>query len=71
MEAVKLVVVGDSAGRSSTNSKTAFLITATTGSYPSEYIPTVFDNYSANFMVPILQKPISLGLWVNTSSQND
>jgi len=56
MENVKCVVVGDGAV-----GKTSMLIAFTTGEFPTEYVPTVFDNYETELKVN--GKEIYLGLW--------
>ena len=53
---IKLVVVGDGAV-----GKTTLLITYVTRKYPSDYIPTVFDNYALEVMVE--NQSYMLGLW--------
>jgi len=67
IDTVKLVVVGDGA-----TGKTCLLMMYSQGKFPSEYVPTVFDNYSVELDLAIngVTKTIELGLW-DTAGQEE
>jgi Ras-related C3 botulinum toxin substrate 1 len=56
MHNIKCVVIGDGAV-----GKTSMLIAYTSGKFPTDYVPTVFDNYEASLKVD--GKDVYLGLW--------
>ena len=64
MTNVKLVVVGDGA-----IGKTCLLVVFAKGTFPEQYVPTVFENYTKTFIHPD-EGEVSLALW-DTAGQEE
>ena len=63
METIKCVVVGDGAV-----GKTCMLISYASNRFPTEYVPTVFDNYAVSIVIG--EEPYLLGLF-DTAGQEE
>ncbi|KAH3688703.1 hypothetical protein WICPIJ_000303 [Wickerhamomyces pijperi] len=62
---VKLVVVGDGGC-----GKTCLLISYSQGTFPTTYIPTIFENYVTNLKIPNSRQHVELALW-DTAGQEE
>lgn len=60
---IKCVAVGDGAV-----GKTSMLMAYTMGSYPEDYLPTIFDNYAASMLVD--QQVLTISFW-DTAGQEE
>ncbi|CAL4137203.1 unnamed protein product, partial [Meganyctiphanes norvegica] len=63
MPTLKCVIIGDGAV-----GKTCLLISYTTNEFPTDYVPTVFDNYAVNIMIAGEQYSMAL---FDTAGQED